>query len=111
MSDVQNELGITKASSFVLQVKNPLAPAMNVQQAHAKGADYPERILSGVFGRGSKGREPYGLRFASCETPELLDYEGAQLLLIASKGGDKGLEESLGEGRGEGGPSTNSIIN
>lgn len=56
-----------------------------------------------VFGKGgSKGREEYGLRFASCETMELLDYEGAQLLLIASRSGTEGLEESLGEGRGEG---------
>ncbi|KAF9465357.1 hypothetical protein BDZ94DRAFT_1320413 [Collybia nuda] len=100
LSEVQTALGISTASSLVVQVKNPLAPAMNPQQSHAKGADYPNHIMSEVFGKGSKGRESYGLRFVSCERPELLDYMGAQLLLIASKGGDEGLEESLGEGRG-----------
>lgn len=102
LGEVQEALGITSASSFVVQVKNPLAPAMNPQQSHAKGAAYPDHIMDGVFGKGSKGRESYGLRFASCETPEVLDYVGAQLLLIASKGGDEGLEASLGEGRGTG---------
>ena len=61
-----------------------------------------------VFGSASKrgnqtrGRESYGLRFASCETPEILDFEGTQLLLIASRDGEEGLEASLGEGRGTG---------
>ena len=53
-------------------------------------------------GKQSRGRESYGLRFASCETPEMLDFEGAQLLLIASREGEEGLEASLGEGRGTG---------
>ena len=51
-----------------------------------------------VFGMGgSKGREDYGLRFSSVETAELLDYEGAEVLLIASKAGKEGMEEKLGE--------------
>ncbi|RDB14588.1 hypothetical protein Hypma_016467 [Hypsizygus marmoreus] len=101
IGEVQKELGISTAASFVLQVKNPLAPAATPQQAHMKGADYPEYLLHGVFAAGSKGRESYGLRFASCETPELLDYKGAQLLFIAARSGDEGLEVSLGEGRGK----------
>ncbi len=109
MGEVQQDLGIEIASSYVLQVKNPLAPAMAPGQSNAKGAQYPESILKSVFGRGSKGRELYGLRFASCQTPELLDYEGAQLLLIGARGGEEGLETSLGDHRGEG-TLPNSIV-
>ncbi|KAF9524264.1 hypothetical protein CPB83DRAFT_861504 [Crepidotus variabilis] len=107
LADVQTSLGIFSASSFVLQVKNPLAPATSPQQAHSKPAEYPEWIMNDVFGkpkgRGkhTKGRESYGLRFVSCETPELLDYKGAELLLIAARDGEEGLETSLGEGRGK----------
>ena len=109
MGSVQSSLGIYSASSFVLQVKNPHAPATGPWQVHTKGADYPAWIMRGVFGAAAgqgqherRGREPYGLRFASCETPELLEYEGAQLLLIAAREGERGLEDSLGEGRGVG---------
>lgn len=108
MGDVQKSLGIFSASSFILQVKNPLAPATGPQQAHSKPAEYPDWILRGVFGAGkghqkqSRGRERYGLRFVSCETPDLLDYEGAELLLIAGRDGEEGLETSLGDGRGTG---------
>jgi hypothetical protein len=107
LGDVQISLGIFSASSFVVQVKNPLAPANNPQQAHNKPAEYPEWITRDIFGKSNlknqgRGRESYGLRFASCETPELLDYKGAQLLLIAAREGEEGLETSLGEGRGRG---------
>lgn len=108
MGDVQKSLGIFSASSFVVQIKNPLAPATSPQQAHSKPAEYPEWIMHGVFGAGkghekqSRGREHYGLRFASCETPKLLDYKGAELLLIAARDGEEGLETSLGDGRGAG---------
>ncbi|KAG6846176.1 hypothetical protein H0H93_015588, partial [Arthromyces matolae] len=103
LGSVQEELGIGEAASFVMQVKNPLAPAMAPQQAHTKGAEYSEDILTGVFGKGGgkKGREKYGLRFATCEMPELLDYERAEVLLIAARGGEEGLETSFGEGRGK----------
>jgi hypothetical protein len=105
LGDVQESLGISEASSFVLQVKNPLAPPTGEQRvglSPGKTADYPPDIMDEVFGKGTKGRESYGLRFASCERTELLDYEGAELLLIAAKGGEDGLERTLGEGRGEG---------
>ena len=71
--------------------------------AHTKGADYPKHIMDSVFGKGGKkGRQGYGLRFAPCESTELLDYNGAQLLLISTgREGDEGLEVSLGEGRGK----------
>jgi hypothetical protein len=108
LGEVQESLGIYSASSFILQIKNPLAPATGPQQAHSKAAEYPQWIMHDDFGSASekgnqtRGREPYGLRFASCETPEMLEFEGAQLLLIASKDGKEGFEASLREGRGTG---------
>ncbi|TBU54882.1 hypothetical protein BD310DRAFT_961148 [Dichomitus squalens] len=104
LGEVQEALGIHQASSFVLQVKNPLAPPTGPVQVGLpknRRADYPEEILRGVFGKGGqRGRESYGLRFASCERRELLDYEGTELLFIAARSGEDGLEKSLGEGRG-----------
>ena len=106
LGEVQEALGIHQASSFVLQVKNPLAPPTGPAQVGLpkyRRADYPEDILRGVFGMGGRrGRESYGLRFASCERQELRDYEGAELLFIAAHSGEEGLEQSLGEGRGHG---------
>jgi len=108
MGEVQSSLGIHSASSFILQVKNPLAPATSPQQVHSKPAEYPPWILHNIFGAGkgktahTKGRESYGLRFVACGTPELLDYKGAEILLIAARDGEQGLEKSLGEGRGGG---------
>ncbi|KAI0756322.1 hypothetical protein C8Q80DRAFT_1215316 [Daedaleopsis nitida] len=104
MGDVQETLGIHQASSFVLQVKNPLAPNSGPGQGLPKAnrADYPEDIMEGVFGKGGhRGRGSYGLRFAACERKEMLDYEGAELLFIAARSGEQGLEQSLGEGRGQ----------
>ncbi|KAL0951481.1 hypothetical protein HGRIS_008168 [Hohenbuehelia grisea] len=104
LGDVQTSLSISRASSFVLQVKNPLAPATGQQRglSESKRAEYPAYIMDSIFGRGGKkGRESYGLRFASCEAIEMLDREGAELLLIGAHGGEDGLEKSLGEGRGE----------
>ncbi|EIN14025.1 hypothetical protein PUNSTDRAFT_129672 [Punctularia strigosozonata HHB-11173 SS5] len=99
--DIQKELGIYQASSFVLQVRNPEA---NVSGPPGTGlpknkrAKYPEEIMLSVFGKGgSKGREPSGLRFTPIERVDLLDYEGAELLLIAARGGEEGLEASVGE--------------
>ncbi|KAF8628696.1 hypothetical protein AX15_003754 [Amanita polypyramis BW_CC] len=102
--DVQHEMGILPAAAFILQVKNPLAPPMGPQQAHtSKKTQYPEELMRDVFGTatGGKGRHDYGLRFASCETPELLDYLGAELLFISAREGRQGVEESIGEERGK----------
>ena len=68
----------------------------------SKSAEYPEELLKKVFGKGTKGKESYGLKFTSCHTPELLDYENAELLFIAAHEGKEGLEISLGTGKGEG---------
>ncbi|KAF8846175.1 hypothetical protein BDN67DRAFT_918341 [Paxillus ammoniavirescens] len=102
--EVQVALGIHTASSFVVQVKNPLAKvpyAQRVGLPPGSRAKYPEAILDQVFKRGSRGRQPSGLRFVPCGCIELLDYEGAELLLIASRTGASGSDKSLGEGRGE----------
>lgn len=50
----------------------------------------------------TKGREDFGLRFANCETTELLDYPSAQLILIASKVGLEGLGRDIGVDRAKG---------
>lgn len=102
--DVQEALGIHQASSFIVQVKNPDAPnTAGARIGGSKKAEFSREIMNEVFGAGgSRGRESFGLRFASVEQKEMLDYEGAELLLIAARSGEEGLEESLGEGRGEG---------
>ena len=59
--------------------------------------------MTEVFGKGGgRGREDFGLRFSSVERKEMLDYEGVELLFIAARSGESGLEQSLGEGRGKG---------
>ncbi|KZT08550.1 uncharacterized protein LAESUDRAFT_742284 [Laetiporus sulphureus 93-53] len=104
-NEVQEELGVHTASSFVLQVKNPLAPPTGIGRIGLpknRAVDFPERIMKEVFGvGGERGREDFGLRFASVERVEMLDHEGVELLFIAARSGDEGLEKSLGEGRGE----------
>ncbi|KAJ7824320.1 hypothetical protein B0H14DRAFT_3110924 [Mycena olivaceomarginata] len=94
---VQIALGIYRTGAFVLQVKNPEASGA----LSTKDVVYPPAIMDGVFGKGTRGREPTGLRFAPCAKPQMLDYVGVELLLVAVRGGETGLEESLGEGRGE----------
>jgi len=102
MGEVQKSLGISPASSYVLQVKNPRAPSTGPQPIHSKPAEYPAWIMRDIFEEGKRGKDRYGLRFAPCGIPELLSYKGAELLLIAAREGEEGLEKSLGEGRGEG---------
>ena len=106
LGEVQEVLGIHTASSFIVQVKNPLAPPTGSAQVglpSSRRAQYPEEFLTSVFGKGGeRGRESYGLRFVPVVRKELLDYEGAELLLIAARSGEEGLEASLGEGRGRG---------
>ncbi|THG99882.1 hypothetical protein EW026_g2560 [Hermanssonia centrifuga] len=104
--DVQEALGIHPASSFVLQVKNPLAPntgSARVGLPSNRRAEFPAYIMKEVFGQGgARGREDFGLKFASVERKEMLDHEGAELLLIAARSGEEGLDKSLqGEGRGQ----------
>jgi hypothetical protein len=106
LGEVQKDLGIYSASSFIVQLRNPLAPVSSGQRAGLSSnarADYPEEVMRDVFGKGTKGTDAeIGLRFASVNCIDLLDYEGAELLLIAARAGNDGLEKSLGEGRGDG---------
>lgn len=63
LGEVQESLGIHSASSFILQVKNPLAPATGPLQAHSKAAEYPQWIMHDVFGSAlRKGNQSRGLR-------------------------------------------------
>ncbi|EGO26872.1 hypothetical protein SERLADRAFT_464431 [Serpula lacrymans var. lacrymans S7.9] len=104
LGDVQNALGIHLASSFVLQVKNPLAPATGPQRIglpKGRRAEYSSSIMDQVFGKGTRGRQSYGLRFSACNHIDLLNHKGAELLLIAARTGASGNDQSLGEGRGE----------
>jgi len=102
----QEALGLRSSSSFVVQVKNPLAPVpggQHVGLSPNKRANYPDWLINNAFGKGrGRGQENYGLRFAPVESIELLEYEGAELLLIAARSGEEGPETSLGEGRGHG---------
>ncbi|KAJ7165516.1 hypothetical protein C8R43DRAFT_878483, partial [Mycena crocata] len=98
---VQTALGIQRAAAFVLQVKNPQAPTSEGGASTTKDVVYPPVIMDNVFGKGTRGRDPAGLRFAPCSRPEMLDYVGTEMLLVAVRGGESGLEDSLGEGRGE----------
>jgi hypothetical protein len=104
MGDVQKALGIHIASSFVIQVKNPKAEAPASQRVglpKSRRAIYSEDIMKHVFGRGEKGRSSIGLRFTNCNSIELLDHQGAELLLIPARTGTEGNDQSLGNGRGE----------
>ncbi|KAJ8596304.1 hypothetical protein M405DRAFT_726601 [Rhizopogon salebrosus TDB-379] len=104
LGDVQKALGIHIAASFVIQVKNPDAEVSTGQRVGLpkyRRANYSEEIMKNVFGRGEKGRSSVGLRFTNCNNIELLDHEGAELLLIPARTGAEGNDQSLGEGRGE----------
>ncbi|KAH9964205.1 hypothetical protein BC827DRAFT_1259717 [Russula dissimulans] len=69
----QKPLGLHPSSSFMIQ-----------------RAKYPDWILDKISGRGrGKGREDCGLRFAPVEGIEFLEYEGAELLLIAARVGEE----------------------
>ncbi|KAJ7194855.1 hypothetical protein GGX14DRAFT_677983 [Mycena pura] len=100
LGPVHAALGIHRAGAFVLQVKNPETPGSGATTT-AKAVSFPREIMHAVFGQGRRGRDPRGLRFAPCAQPRMLDYAGVELLLVAVRAGEAGLEESLGDGRGD----------
>ena len=103
MGEVQQALGIQTASSFILQVKNPLAPTQPGAGRTSGKAEFSKDIMENLFGKGGKGgRESYGRRFISADPATLLDYEGCELLLIASRSGQKGIEAHVGKEDGQG---------
>ncbi|KAJ7759291.1 hypothetical protein B0H14DRAFT_3596172 [Mycena olivaceomarginata] len=80
---VQIALGIYRTGAFVLQVKNPEASGA----LSTKDVVYPPAIMDG-------GGKPTGLRFAPCAKPQMLDYVGVELLLVAVRGGETALTEA-----------------
>ena len=80
--EVQRELHIEKQGSYLLSVKNPAAgspPSVGLEEE--RKADFPEELL-----------ERFGDRRFIPLTPEFLDYEGAELLVMGS---DEGPAEAL----------------
>ncbi|KAM3072153.1 hypothetical protein ACMFMG_008610 [Clarireedia jacksonii] len=78
LSEVEEELGLNTKGSFVCSVKNPEAPSP-ANASVGNPAKYPEGIQ----------KKFRGLRWMPLE-PELLDYEGAQMLIIGEGQGELG---------------------
>jgi hypothetical protein len=92
ISEVQEELGLNTKGSFVCSVKNPDAPSP-ANASIGNPAKYPEEIQ----------KKFRGLRWMPLE-PELLNYEGAQMLIIGEAQGELGKaveEQSKDEKDGE----------
>jgi hypothetical protein len=71
----QRTFNITKEASYVIAVRNPQAPApRGAGLRDDRRAAYPDELLARFGGR----------RFAPVDTPELLDYEGAEIVLIGA---------------------------
>jgi hypothetical protein len=83
---VQKALQIKREASYVVSVKNPEAPSPpEAGLAPEKAAKYPRELEQKFHGR----------RFLPADPPELLDYPGAQLLLIGASAevrGELGLD-------------------
>ncbi|MDB5858484.1 MAG: hypothetical protein JWQ76_2173 [Ramlibacter sp.] len=84
--EVQRAFNVRQQASFVLSVKNPDAPSPpGLGLDRARRAKYPGKL-----------RELFGeRRFIDADPPELLDYEGAEILLVgatADIGRELGLE-------------------
>jgi hypothetical protein len=74
-SDVQQELNIARAATYLLSVKNPTASApQGVGLEDDQKAELPKALLEHFHGR----------RFIDADPPELLDYEGVEILLIST---------------------------
>jgi hypothetical protein len=83
IGEIQKELGLNSRGSYVMSVKNPNA-AGPANVTIGNPAEYPESVQ----------KKFRNLRWAPLE-PELLDYEGAQALIIGEGLGDmeKAVEE------------------
>jgi hypothetical protein len=80
--EAQRMFRIEREASYVVAVRNPEAPAPPGAGLHQR-AQYPPELSERFRGR----------RFLAVETPELLDYEGAELVLIGAR---KDVEAELG---------------
>ncbi|HYE34367.1 hypothetical protein [Methylocaldum sp.] len=73
--EVQQELNIEKEASYIISVKNPEQPSPpGVGLGKGQKARFPKHLQE-RFGR---------RRFLSADPPELLDYEGVELLMIGA---------------------------
>jgi hypothetical protein len=82
--EVQEELEIEPEASYIISIKNPDAPSPpGVGLRGERKVDFPRRLQEQFRGR----------RFADADPPELLDYEGAEVLLI---GAEEDVSEDLG---------------
>ncbi len=80
-SEVQKELNIARAATYVLSVKNPNASAPNgVGLEDDQKAELPKHLQERFQGR----------RFIDADPPALLDHAGVEILLIST---DESLEE------------------
>jgi hypothetical protein len=76
--EVQQALNILQEGSYIISVKNPEAPSPpGTGLDERRRARFP-RELQERFG---------GRRFISVDPPDFLDHEGAEIVLIAAKGG------------------------
>lgn len=73
--EVQEDLQIEDEASYIVTVRNPESPAPSGAglPKHDR-ADYPKHLRSKFRGR----------NFAEADPPELLDHEGAELILVAA---------------------------
>lgn len=86
MGQVQKAFNITKEGSFVINVKNPdkPRPSFGPQYKSKDKPDYPSEL--------KKHFQNYS--FVSANPVELMDYPGAELIIIGAK---KSLKEEFGE--------------
>jgi hypothetical protein len=71
----QELFNVEREASYIVAVKNPDAPTPpGVGLRDDRRADFPPRLLERFGGR----------RYAPVDTPELLDYEGAELILVGA---------------------------
>ncbi|BGO92225.1 hypothetical protein NBRC10512_000957 [Rhodotorula toruloides] len=77
MGEVQEALHIQHEGAFTLQVKNPEAPSTNPAVGNQPASKHPQFP--------PEYKKLFHTKFIPASPPELLDYPGAELLLIPSK--------------------------
>jgi hypothetical protein len=74
-SEVQKDLNIARAATYIISVKNPNASApRGVGLEGEQKAELPKELQARFEGR----------RFLNADPPEFLDHEGVELLLIST---------------------------
>lgn len=82
--DVQRALEVKQEGSYIVTVKNPKRPSpWQAGLREGEKAQYPDELQSKLDGKS----------FVPADPPALLDYEGAQMVLVAAS---DNLEEELG---------------